>query len=94
MYKNGFGINNLTTIIYVPFWHLNCIVMPNLIVWNKTWGYRIHWLLLCKGVRLPNECPRYNTKQSDGEVPVMLELWEMCSTPLLPSLSAQSGSNW
>ncbi len=33
-----------------------------------------------------NECPGYDTKQSDGEAPVMLELWEMLSTPLLPSL--------
>ena len=24
---------------------------------------------------LYNECPRYDTKLSDGEVPVMLELW-------------------
>ena len=31
-------------------------------------------------------CPGYGTKQSDGEVPVMLELWEMRSSPLLPSL--------
>ena len=23
----------------------------------------------------PNECPGYDTKQSDGEIPVMLELW-------------------
>ena len=51
------------------------------------WGYRIYWLLLCRGVRPPppNECPRYDTKQSDGEVPVMLELRGMQSTPsLLP----------
>ena len=34
----------------------------------------------------PNECPGYDTKQSDGEVPVMLELWEMQSTPSLPLL--------
>ena len=33
----------------------------------------------------PNECPRYNTKQSDSEAPVMLELWGMRSTPLLLS---------
>ena len=33
-----------------------------------------------------NECPGYDTRQSDGEVPVMLELWGMRSTPLLPSL--------
>ena len=30
--------------------------------------------------------PVYDTKQSDGEAPVMLEFWEMCSTSLLPSL--------
>ena len=35
---------------------------------------------------LQNECPKYDTKQSDGEVPVMLELWGMQSTPSLPSL--------
>ena len=34
----------------------------------------------------PNECPRYDTKQSDGEVPVMLGLWGMQSTPSLPLL--------
>ena len=28
-----------------------------------------------------------DTKQSDGEVLVMLELWEMKNTPSLPSLS-------
>ena len=33
-----------------------------------------------------NECPGYDTKQSDGEVLVMLELWGMRSIPLLPSL--------
>ena len=34
----------------------------------------------------PNECPGYDTKQSDGEVPVMLGLWGMWSTTLLPLL--------
>ena len=34
----------------------------------------------------PNECPGYDTKKSDGEVPAMLELWGMRSTPSLPSL--------
>ena len=33
-----------------------------------------------------NECPGYDTKQSDGEVPAMLELWGIQSTPSLPSL--------
>ena len=52
-------------------------------------GCRIHQLNLCKGVRPPtttNECPGYDTKQSDGETPVMLELWGMRSIPSLPSL--------
>ena len=34
----------------------------------------------------PNECPGHDTKQSDGEVPVMLELWGMLGTSSLPSL--------
>ena len=33
-----------------------------------------------------NKCPAYDTKQSDGKVPVMLELWGMRSTPSLPLL--------
>ena len=51
------------------------------------WGCKIHRLLLYRGVRPPaNECPRYDTKQSDGEVPAMLELWGMQRTPSLPAL--------
>ena len=34
----------------------------------------------------PNECPGFDTKQFDGEVPVMLELWGMWSTLSLPLL--------
>ena len=41
---------------------------------------------LQRGKTPPHGCPGYNTKQSDGEVPVMLELWGMQSTPSLPSL--------
>ena len=52
------------------------------------WDCSKHRLLFYRGVRsLPhNECPAYDTKQSDGEVPVMLELWGMWSTPSLPLL--------
>ena len=51
------------------------------------WGFRIHWLLLCRGVRYPPcECPGYDTKQSDVLVPVMLELWGMRGTLSFPSL--------
>ena len=56
------------------------------------WGSRIHWVHLCRGVRpLPNECPGYDTKQSDGEAPAVLEFWGMRSTPSLPLLP---GSLW
>ena len=54
--------------------HLNCPV---------TMGCRIHWLQLDTP---PNKCPWYDTKQSDGEVPAMLEFWGMQSTPSLPLL--------
>ena len=50
-------------------------------------GKRIHRLDIWRGVRLPYVCPGYITKQSDSEAPVMLELWGMRSTPLLPSPS-------
>ena len=59
------------------------------ICWLSWLGYRIHQLHLCR-VWLPthpNKCPGYDTKQSDGEAPVMLELRRMWSTPSLPSLS-------
>ena len=36
------------------------------------------------------KCFGYDTKQSDDEAPVMLELWGMWSTPLLPSLPVHS----
>ena len=51
------------------------------------WGFRIRRLHLCRGVRPPtHEYPGYDTKQLDGEVPVILGLWGMQSTPSLPLL--------
>ena len=51
-----------------------------------SWGSRIHRLHLCRGVRLPKRVSWYDTKQSDDEVSVILELLGMQCTPLLPSL--------
>ena len=59
-----------------------------------SWGCRIQRLHLCSGVRPhphANKCPRYDTKQSDDEVPVMLELWGMWSTS---SFSSVPGPLW
>ena len=36
-----------------------------------------------------NECPGYDTKQNDGEVPVMVEFYGMRATPSWPSLPGQ-----
>ena len=40
---------------------------------------------LPRGKIFHNECSRYDTKQSDSEVSVMLEFWGMQSTPSLQS---------
>ena len=34
-----------------------------------------------EGKTHPNKCPGYDTKQSDGEVPVRLELWGIAIPP-------------
>ena len=51
------------------------------------WSCRIYWLHIFGRVR-PHlqRMSWYDTKQSDHEVPVMLELWGMQSTPSLLSL--------
>ena len=46
---------------------------------------RIH-CISANGYNSLNECPVYDTKQSDGEASVMLELSGSRSKPLLPSL--------
>ena len=56
------------------------------------WGYIIHRLHLCRGVRpLTNKSPGYSTERSDGEARVMQGLWGMQYTSTLPSLS---GPQW
>ena len=49
-------------------------------------GLVIHRLPLCREVWPHNKFPGYDTKPTDGEVPVRLELWKMRSTPSLPSI--------
>ena len=44
------------------------------------WDCRINRLHLCREVRLLQRVSWYDTKQSDGETSVMLELWGMRST--------------
>ena len=42
--------------------------------------------ITAEGYDFVDECPGYDTKPSDGETPVMLDLWRMLSIPSLPSL--------
>ena len=93
------NIKNWKLLLFTIVWDLKCVLMLDWFVWNQTvftfnsvyypvgWGCWIHRLLLCKEIRLsyPNECSGYDAKQSDGEVPLILELWGRRSTPLMPS---------
>ena len=63
------------------------IPLPLISCCPVSWGCRIHWLHLCRGVRpTPKRVSWYDTKQSDGEVPAVLEIWGMRRTPSLPLL--------
>ena len=50
-----------------------------------SWGIKIDWLHLSRGVSSPSPHPGYDTKPSDDEAPI-LELWWMWSTHSLPLL--------
>ena len=68
---------------------LTSLVMFHTFFCLINWGWWKHWLHLCRRVRPPpptNECLGYDIKQSDAEVPVMMELWRMGSTSSLPLL--------
>ena len=77
----------------MPFIHPNTrIICPTPLLLLKSdrtiqkfdpvgWSCRIHWLHLCRGVWLPNDCPWYDTKQSDGKARSM---WSTTSLPSLP----------
>ena len=77
---------SLTTIVYSYIWYiLNKERLPT--DGQVGWGCRIHQLELYTGVNSPNNSPGYDTKQSDSEASVMLELWGMQITSSLLSLS-------
>ena len=66
---------------------LRSVTNPGNLPCPVEWGFRIYQLLLCWGVRPPPyECPGYNTKQFDSEVPVLQEIWRTWSAPSLPLL--------
>ena len=65
--------------IYIYIWCFTSFDGP------VRWSCRIHWLHICRGVRLSQRVSCYDTKKFDGEAPVMR------STPSLPLLL---GSLW
>ena len=74
------------------WYHITAYKQMMMLKWQYSsigWSCWIHWLLLCKWIRPPPQrMSWYDTKQSDGEIPIMLKLWGMQSTPSLPSLPA------
>ena len=58
----------------------------NSIWWPSRLGLQNTPTVTQQRMRLPQRVSCYDTKQSDGKVPVMLEVWGMRSNPLLPSL--------
>ena len=61
--------------MYMDSYVLNPYAYTQTQIYPVGWSCRIHQLLLYGGVRPFPECPVCDTKQSYGEVPVMLELW-------------------
>ena len=53
---------------------------------SREWAVEYTDCISAEGKPHTNECPGYDTKQTDGENTVMLELWGMWSTPSLQSL--------
>ena len=71
--------------IYIYIYWSNRLELQNTLTAGPVrWGCWIHRLHLCRGVKLSRRLSWI--RQSDGKVPVMLELWGMQSTPLLPLL--------
>ena len=58
------------------------------------WGSRTNRLHLRRRVRLPQKRPGYDTEQSDGEAPIMLELWRMQSTFFCHRSQVHSSLEW
>ena len=64
--------------------HQRLSTWPSLLIAQS--ARTVEFIDCTSAVRPFNECPGYNTKQSDGEAPVMLGLWIMRRNPTLPLL--------
>ena len=61
--------------------------IANVVFHPVGWGCRMRRLPLCSWLRLLNECPGYDTEQSDGGRSSNAGALGIRSTPTLPSLS-------
>ena len=71
--------------IFLDRMHL-LFTQVHFLFWQPGWVVGQYTTPLQRGKTPPNECPVYDTKQSDGEVPAMLGLWGIRSTSSLPLL--------
>ena len=88
MYKEDLALNNLQWLICRKT-QPNTAFHPGRISVQWTTGRILPSRLELENTPMAyayNECPVYDTKQSHGEIPAMLEVWWMPTTPLLHSL--------
>ena len=86
-FRKKFVVCRFCNIISFTLVHIQLLYCNLLLCCPVGWGCTLT-ASLQRGKTPPptNECPGNDTKQSDGEVPVILELWGMWSTPSLPLL--------
>ena len=80
-YKGVFGIEYPTEVDHIPY-----SKETKLILTQSVGTAQYIDCISAEGYDSSNECPGYDTKQSDGEAPAM-ELWGMRCTSLLTSLA-------
>ena len=85
-----YNLEQLIQLVSSNYFHIITIICWQTVIWFHVtnnnngpvgWNCRIHRLHLHH-----NLCPANDTKQSDDEASVMLELWRMLNIPLLPLL--------
>ena len=84
--------DSFTRTVYCIFC-FNSIIQASTIIQSQIYSFRKtvmaifdHGAAEYTDKTLPNKCPVYDPKPSDSEVPVMLGLWGIRSTPSLPLL--------
>ena len=93
MFEFQLGVFMFAQLVFSIFSH-SFFVIPSTAILNANLLYtisQIFWFALSAGTVkytdcTSHDCPGYDTKLSDGEVPLMLGSWERRSTPSLALL--------